>query len=188
MLPILLPFFILISFLIKRDSVGPILYIGQRAGLNGKPFGIYKFRTMITDADKGEGTTGFMDSRVTRIGRLLRRYKLDELPQLFNILKGEMSLVGPRPELLKYAEAFKGEEKQILSVKPGITDYSSIKFFELDKHVGSIQPEKKFEDSILPIKNYLRVRYVKERNFWVDLKIIFRTFLLMFFIFFPRSE
>jgi len=187
-LPFLLPFFIVISLLIKRDSIGPILYVGQRAGLNGKSFGIYKFRTMVLDADKGEGTTGYMDSRVTRIGGLLRRYKLDELPQLLNVLKGDMSLVGPRPELLKYAAAFQGEEKLILTVKPGITDYSSIRFFELDKHVGSIKPEKTFEDTILPIKNILRIQYIKERNVWVDMKILFRTFLALFFIFFSRSE
>lgn len=187
-LPVLFPVYIILALLIRCDSPGPIIYVGQRAGYNCKPFGIYKFRTMVIDAEQGEGTTACMDPRITRIGSFLRRYKLDELPQLLNVLKGDMTLVGPRPELLKYAMAYDSEEKIILSVKPGITDYSSIKFIELYKHVGNHEPEKNFENKILPIKNFLRIKYVKEMSFLIDLKILFKTGLVLFFITFSKSK
>lgn len=183
-----LPIFVVIAILIKMNSKGPIFYIGNRTGFNGVPFGMYKFRSMVLDADKGAGTTGFNDPRVTSIGKILRYYKLDELPQLLNVIKGDMSIVGPRPELSKYTDLFTEEEKIILTVRPGITDYSSVVFSELDKHAGEIEPEKNFENKILPIKNKLRIQYVKESNFWVDIIIIIKTVMILLPRIFPKFE
>ncbi|MDD5606580.1 MAG: sugar transferase, partial [Candidatus Pacebacteria bacterium] len=119
---ILLPFFVLTTILIKKDSKGSVFYRGIRSGKNGKPFKIFKFRTMVENAEKiGGPSTGFNDFRFTKLGKFLRRYKIDELPQLINILKGEMSMVGPRPQVEEYTKQYKGEDKMILSVKPGLT-------------------------------------------------------------------
>lgn len=185
LLPFLLPLFLVISILIKIDSKGSIFYIGQRTGRNGIPFGIYKFRTMVENADLGEGTTGLNDIRVTRLGKILRYYKLDELPQLLNVIKGEMSLVGPRPELKKYTDLFEGEEKIILTVRPGITDYSSIIFSELDKHAGEVEPEKTFEAKVLPLKNKLRIKYIQEQSLWLDIKLLAKTLIIILSRFIP---
>lgn len=175
-LPFIIPLFIFVAVLIKIGSPGPIFYRGLRTGRYGKEFRIFKFRTMVADAEKlGGGTTGFRDPRVTQLGSFLRKYKLDELPQLFNILVGEMSFVGPRPELPIYTKLFTGDEIRILSVPPGITDYSSIQFSSLDEVVGSQNVDEVFETKVLPEKNKLRVRYVNERSFLVDLKIICLT-------------
>lgn len=170
---ILAPLVFAIGVFVKLDSSGPVFYRGWRSGQGTKIFKIYKFRTMIPNAERlGGGTTALNDPRVTRIGKLLRRTKLDELPQLINILAGDMSMVGPRPELLYYTEQYKNEEKIILSVKPGITDFSSIFFNSLDEHVGSENADEVFENKVLPVKNLLRIKYVKERSFIVDLSII----------------
>lgn len=167
------PVMFLISVLVKVSSPGPVLYRGLRTGKNNTSFYILKFRTMVADADRiGGPTTGLVDPRVTQVGFFLRKYKLDEIPQLLNILRGEMSFVGPRPEVKQYTDLFKGEEELILSVKPGVTDYSSIKFSSLDEWVGSENVDDVFESKILPEKNRLRVKYVKEKSFWVDMKII----------------
>jgi lipopolysaccharide/colanic/teichoic acid biosynthesis glycosyltransferase len=165
-----------IAILVALDSRGPMLYRGIRTGRYGRPFRILKFRTMVPDAEKvGGGTTALGDRRITRVGHVLRRYKLDELPQLFNVLKGDMSLVGPRPELPRYTDRYRGEERLILSVRPGITDFSSIRFASLDEMVGAQDADRVFETAVLPQKNQLRVRYVKEASFFVDVKILFLT-------------
>ena len=177
---IALPFLLVISLLIKINSPGPVFYRGIRSGLNGKPFKIFKFRTMVVGAEKlGGHSTGFNDPRLTRIGKFLRRAKLDEMPQLINILKGDMSVVGPRPQVQDYTNRYKGEEKMILSVKPGLTDYATIEFINLDKILGDEEVDEKYLREVEPKKNYLRLRYAKEHSFWIDLKIIFHTTLRM---------
>jgi lipopolysaccharide/colanic/teichoic acid biosynthesis glycosyltransferase len=173
---VLSPVVFSIAVLVKLDSFGPVFYRGVRSGRYSKPFRIYKFRTMVFNAESiGGGTTALNDPRITRVGRLLRHVKLDELPQLLNIIAGDMSFVGPRPELPYYTQQYTGEEKIILSVKPGITDFSSVTFSSLDQHVGSQNADQVFEKEVLPIKNQLRVKYVKECSFTVDLAIIGHT-------------
>ena len=171
-----LPLFIAVGAAIKLTSKGPVFYRGVRTGLHGKPFRIFKFRTMVSDAEKRGGpTTGTDDPRVTRVGRFLRRTKLDELPQFLNVLSGDMSLVGPRPEVPEYTSRYAGEELTILSVKPGITDYASIEFADLDDLVGRDDPDEYFRRHILPRKNELRVKYVKNRSLAEDMRILGRT-------------
>jgi lipopolysaccharide/colanic/teichoic acid biosynthesis glycosyltransferase len=180
-LPFLLPFFAIIGIMIKVYYPGPVFYRGWRTGLCGRPFRIFKFRTMVLDAEKtGGGTTALNDSRIFRFGAFLRKYKLDELPQIFNVIKGDMSLVGPRPELLQYTAQYQGEEKIILTVLPGITDYSSTVFSSLDELVGSENADEVFENNVLPIKNQLRIKYVKEQSLGTDFLIILQTFKKIF--------
>ncbi|CAH2032335.1 sugar transferase [Trichlorobacter ammonificans] len=163
---------------IKLSSPGPILYRGVRSGLHGKEFRILKFRTMVINAEQlGGPTTGTNDPRVTPVGALLRKTKLDELPQFFNVLLGDMSLVGPRPEVLEYTRLYAGEERLILSMRPGITDYASIEFADLDDRVGTVDPDRYFREHILPRKNALRVRYVKEWSLRSDFMLLWSTFL-----------
>jgi len=173
---ILAPPMAVIALLIGVTSPGPILYRGRRTGLQGKPFRICKFRTMVADAErKGGLSTAKNDPRITRIGGLLRRYKLDELPQLINVLKGEMSIVGPRPEMPEYTRLYTGEELLILTVRPGITDYASLRFVHLDDVLGADRADEVYENQVRPMKNLLRVEYVKTRSFGKDLTIILRT-------------
>lgn len=173
---ILAPFLIIVAILIWIDSNGPVFYRGVRSGQNGHLFRIFKFRTMVTNAENVGGlSTGKDDPRITRVGKYLRRYKLDELPQLINVLKGEMSIVGPRPEMPEYTSQYEGEEKIILTVKPGITDYASLEFIQLGDVLGTDEPDRVYEEKIKPIKNALRVKYVKEQSLWGDLVIIFKT-------------
>jgi|YelNatPaOPRAMG01_1025707.scaffolds.fasta_scaffold74618_2 lipopolysaccharide/colanic/teichoic acid biosynthesis glycosyltransferase len=176
---ILLPAFILISILIKMNDRGPVFYRGVRVGRYGKLFRIYKFRTMIVNAEKvGGPSTPDDDPRITRVGKLLRKYKLDELPQIINVIKGEMSLVGPRPEVPKYVEMFTEEEKRILQVRPGITDWASL--WNPDEGAilkNSKDPEKKYVEEIRPKKLKLQLYYVNNRSFFIDIKIIFLTIL-----------
>lgn len=172
------PFVLVIGILIKLDSPGPVFYRGVRVGKDGKPFKMFKFRTMVVDADRigGPSTTGD-DPRVTRVGRSLRNYKLDELPQLINVLKGDMSLVGPRPEVQHYVDMFIAEEQAILSVRPGITDWASL--WNSDEGAtlaGAEDPEQAYMELIRPTKLKLQLKYVKERSFRVDLQIILETF------------
>ncbi|MGC2832266.1 MAG: sugar transferase [Candidatus Acidiferrum sp.] len=177
-LVLLSPLFLVITIVIKLSSTGPVFYRGVRIGLNGKPFRIFKFRTMTPDAELvGSTSTGHHDPRITQIGRWLRPAKLDELPQLINVLTGEMSLVGPRPEVLEHTSEYTEEEQIILSVRPGITDYASIRFYNLNELVGSEDPRKTFVEKYRPEKNRLRVFYVQNQSFWGDMKLIFRTFL-----------
>ncbi len=176
-LVVLLPAFLIIAIGIKLTSPGPVFYRGIRTGRRGKPFRILKFRTMVADAATiGGPSTGKNDPRVTRFGAFLRRFKLDELPNLVCVLRGQMSIVGPRPEVPQYTSLYKGEEKLILSVRPGITDLSSLQFIDLASHIGAEDVDANFESRVLPIKNRLRVQYVKEWSFWTDMRIIGRTF------------
>lgn len=173
---LLAPLLLVVSIAVRVDSPGPVIYRAVRTGLHGRPFVMYKFRTMVKNADKiGGGSTGSKDPRITRVGHYLRRYKLDELPQLLNVLKGDMSLVGPRPELPMYTSLYKGEELLILTVRPGITDYASLQFRELSEVLGDQDPDIVYEERVMPIKNALRVKYVKEHSVWVDAKILMST-------------
>lgn len=173
---LLFPLLALIAAAIRLESKGPVFYRGVRTGRQGRPFRIYKFRSMVVNAEVvGGTTTRESDPRITKIGAFLRKYKLDELPQLFNVFKGEMSFVGPRPEVAEYTDQYTEEERAILSVRPGITDFSSMEFSDLQAYVGSGDADEVFRRDILPRKNALRLKYVRERSFWVDLKILFQT-------------
>tara|TARA_B100000767_G_C19743333_1_gene527257 strand:- start:982 stop:1626 length:645 start_codon:yes stop_codon:yes gene_type:complete len=166
---------IIVAVIIKLSSPGPVFYRAPRAGLNGRSFLIFKFRTMYLGADKGSGTTALNDPRTTKYGAFLRNYKIDELPQLINVFNGDMSLVGPRPELLDYVARYEGEEKIITTVKPGITDFSSLHFFMQDQWVGEGDAGNAFDNLVLPTKIALRIKYVKEQSFYTDIKILMLT-------------
>ncbi len=174
---ILWPFFVVIALLIKLDSVGPVFFRQERVGRNFKAFRIYKFRTMKVDAENGgpQITVGG-DKRVTKIGKILRKHKIDELPQLINVLKGEMSFVGPRPEVRKYVELFKSDYKKLLKIRPGITDPSSLKYSK-EEDVLSLSKnwEEDYVKVILPEKIKLSSHYVDNHNFLTDLSLIFKT-------------
>jgi len=178
-LVILSPLFVVIAFAIKSDTSGPVFYRGVRTGLSGIPFRIMKFRTMVPDAESlGGRVTERDDTRVTRVGRVLRKHKLDELPQLVNVITGDMSIVGPRPEVAEYTALYTEEERLVLSVRPGITDYASIEFVQLGEAVGSDTQDGAFEDRIrkvLEVKNALRVKYVREQTLIGDIKLILLT-------------
>jgi lipopolysaccharide/colanic/teichoic acid biosynthesis glycosyltransferase len=177
------PVFLGICIAMKISSPGPIFYKGLRVGKNGKHFPMVKFRSMIQDAEKiGGPSTPGDDPRLTAIGKFMKKYQIDELPQLLNVLKGEMSLVGPRPEVPFYVDVMTEEEKQvILSVRPGITDWASLwNFHEGEVLRGNPDPEKAYQEKILPEKRRLQMKYVNERTFWKDMKIIFQTVLRIF--------
>ncbi len=161
---------------VKLDSEGPVLYRAPRGGYHNRTFTILKFRSMVVDADKTGGCTALHDDRVTGAGRIMRRLKLDELPQLFNILKGDMSFVGPRPELLKYTTRYTKDEECILWVRPGVTDRSSLVFISQDEIVGEENPEENYEKYILPEKNRLRVEYALHQSFLLDVQLFLETF------------
>ena len=173
------PILLTIAILIKKEDGGPVFYRGVRVGRFGKLFGIFKFRTMVVNAEKlGGPSTADDDPRITKVGNFIRKFKLDELPQLINVLKGEMSFVGPRPEVQMYVDMFTEEEKTILSVRPGITDWASI--WNPDEGAilaGSPDPEKTYMEKIRPDKIRLQLKYVRERSFWNDLKIIAQTII-----------
>jgi lipopolysaccharide/colanic/teichoic acid biosynthesis glycosyltransferase len=173
------PILLTIAILIKREDGGPVFYRGVRVGRYGKPFRIFKFRTMVLNAEKlGGPSTADDDPRITKVGKFVRKFKLDELPQLLNVLKGEMSFVGPRPEVQMYVDMFTEEEKAILSVRPGITDWASI--WNPDEGAilaGNPDPEKTYMETIRPEKIRLQLKYVRERSFWNDLKIIAQTII-----------
>lgn len=174
---LLTPFFIVIALLIVLDSKGGVFYLQTRVGKDGKDFSLYKFRTMKPESDKkGQLTVGARDARITAIGYFLRKFKLDELPQLFNVLIGDMSLVGPRPEVRKYVEMYTEEQKKVLSVKPGITDYASLEYFDENRLLGeSDNPEETYVREIMPEKLRLNMNYIHQQGFITDLKIIFKT-------------
>ena len=179
--PFLLPFFAITAIAIRLGSSGPVFYRGWRTGLGGKPFRIFKFRTMVVDAEKiGGPSTALNDPRLTRIGKFLRKYKIDELPQLINILTGEMSFVGPRPQVEKYTKLYNDEEQIILSVHPGLTDYASIELINLDQILGDDAVDEKYLREIEPEKNRLRMKYAREHSFLIDFKIILMTLTQMF--------
>ena len=170
-----IPIFLIISLLIKFDSVGPVLFLTKRTGKDNKKFIMFKFRTMYFNSSTENRTTSSNDDRITRVGKLLRKLKFDELPQLFNVFLGDMSIVGPRPELPYYTDQYSKEEKIILKVKPGITDFSSIEFYNLPDLVPDENPNEFFEKNILKTKNKLRIKYINEIGFKTDLKILFLT-------------
>lgn len=176
-LVLLSPVLIFIAAWIPLDSSGPVFYRGVRVGKNSRPLHIFKFRTMVVNADKiGGPSSSDDDPRITWLGKWLRKYKLDELPQLMNVLKGEMSLVGPRPEVPSEVATYSEEEKKILSVVPGITDFASLKFHNEGEILkGSADPHAAYREKIRPEKLRLALQYVHDHSFSTDLKIIFET-------------
>ncbi|PNQ73024.1 glycosyl transferase [Hanstruepera neustonica] len=174
-----LPLLLIIAFLIKLESQGPIFFRQSRVGKNNRDFKIFKFRTMFIGSDKkGLLTVGNRDPRVTKVGYFLRKYKLDELPQLINVLLGNMSFVGPRPEVRHYVNFYSESDLKILSVKPGITDYASIHFRnEVELLRESENPEKFYIEHILPDKIALNKKYIEQNSLLTDIKIIFKTLL-----------
>lgn len=176
---ILSPILLITAIFIKIDSRGPIFFKQKRVGKNKETFEIYKFRTMVTDAEKmGKQITVGNDRRITRIGKVIRKCKLDELPQLINVLKGEMSLVGPRPEVPRYVELYDEYQEQILLVKPGITDYASIKFINENEILGaSSDPEEEYIKEIMPNKIELNMQYINNFSIFEDIRLILKTIL-----------
>ena len=176
-LVIVAPLLALAAVMVKLSSRGSVFYRGTRVGLDGKLFPMLKFRTMVVDAESlGGSATAADDPRITGFGTFLRRYKLDELPQFFNVLLGDMSLVGPRPEVQKYVNLYSPEEKAILTVRPGITDWASIwNSNEASVLEGSRDPERTYEELIRPTKLALQLLYVRNHSFFVDLRILFHT-------------
>jgi lipopolysaccharide/colanic/teichoic acid biosynthesis glycosyltransferase len=178
---VLSPFLIAVAVLIRREDGGAVFYRGERIGIRGEPFRIFKYRTMVVNAESiGGVSTAQDDPRITQVGKWLRRYKLDELPQLINVLAGDMSIVGPRPEVKRYTDMFTDEEKAILTVRPGITDWASI--WNADEGAvlaGAPDPDRAYEELIRPTKLKLQLKYIRERSFLVDMKIIFLTLLVV---------
>lgn len=174
---ILLPLFIFLGLWVFFDSKGGIFYKQIRVGKNGKEFIMYKFRTMHVDAEKkGLLTVGNRDNRITRAGYFLRKYKLDEFPQLLNVLLGNMSIVGPRPEVRKYVDIYTREQKKVLIVKPGITDYASIQYIDENELLSqSSDPELLYIKEIMPQKLELNLKYISTQSFLGDIKIIIKT-------------
>ena len=178
-LVVLAPIFIVLAIWIKIDSKGPVFYKQVRVGQNGIDFGLFKFRSMVVDADKkGLITVGGRDPRITRSGYFIRKYKLDELPQLINVLVGDMSLVGPRPEVRKYVDLYTDEQQKVLSVKPGITDYASIEYMDENEILGkSNDPEKTYIEEIMNEKIKYNMKYIQNKNLFEYFKIILLTVL-----------
>lgn len=176
---ILSPMLLIVSLAIKVDSKGPVFFKQKRVGKNNKIFEIYKFRTMVTDAEKlGKQITVGNDSRITRVGKFIRKCKLDEFPQLINVLKGEMSLVGPRPEVPRYVDLYDEYQSQILLVQPGITDYASIEYRDENEILGkSENPEKTYIEEIMPIKIELNMKYIRNISLFEDIKLVINTIL-----------
>jgi lipopolysaccharide/colanic/teichoic acid biosynthesis glycosyltransferase len=174
---IFFPFFLIIILCIVIYDRGPIFYRAPRVGMNGREFKMYKFRTMVVNADKiGASSTTLTDSRITSIGRFLRKTKLDEIPQFINVFIGNMSVVGPRPDVKTFTDLFTDEEMAILNVKPGITDWASVWNSDEGKILeGSKDPDATYKELIWPEKKRLQLKYVREQSFWNDLKIIFMT-------------
>jgi lipopolysaccharide/colanic/teichoic acid biosynthesis glycosyltransferase len=171
------PVFIILAIWISIDSKGGVFYMQERIGKNFKTFKLYKFRSMYSGSDKkGLLTVGGNDSRITRSGYFIRKYKLDELAQLINVLKGDMSLVGPRPEVKKYVDLYNDEQKKVLLVKPGITDYASIEYYNENEILEkSSNPEKTYIEEIMPHKLSLNLKYIQEQSLLTDVKIILKT-------------
>lgn len=179
---LLSPVLIILAVAVGVTSRGGVFYLQKRVGRNGKDFSLFKFRTMYTGSDKkGLLTVGSRDSRITPVGYFLRKYKLDELPQLFNVLFGSMSLVGPRPEVRKYVDLYTAEQRTVLSVKPGITDYASIEYVNENEVLArSSDPERTYLEEIMPHKLKLNMKYIREQGLITDLKLIFRTIARIF--------
>jgi lipopolysaccharide/colanic/teichoic acid biosynthesis glycosyltransferase len=174
---ILAPLLVGISVWVGVSSRGGVFYLQKRVGRNNRDFRLIKFRTMVTDADKkGLLTVGGRDPRITNAGYSLRKYKLDELPQLFNVLAGSMSIVGPRPEVRKYVDMYTEEQKEVLKIKPGITDYASLEYYSENELLAkSAEPEQTYIREIMPAKLALNKKYISEANLLTDMKIIAGT-------------
>lgn len=180
---LLLPVFVILSGLIKLDSSGPVFFLQERVGMGGRPFRIFKFRTMITDAERfGTQITVGRDPRITRIGHFLRQYRFDELPQLFNVLKGEMSIVGPRPEVPRYVALYTDDQRQILVYRPGITSPATIEFSNesevLSQNADPADPdssERYYRTEILPAKIAIDLNYSRHATVWSDCAILVQT-------------
>lgn len=175
---LLSPLFVVVAVWIVIDNPGPIFYHQMRVGKDGKDFGLLKFRSMRIGADKESLITiGEHDSRITRAGYYIRKYKLDELPQLWNVLVGDMSLVGPRPEVRKYVDMYTDEQRLVLSVRPGITDYASIEYIDENRLLAQAEdPDRTYIEEIMPAKIALNMRYIEHQTLGEYLKIIFLTF------------
>jgi lipopolysaccharide/colanic/teichoic acid biosynthesis glycosyltransferase len=174
---VLLPLAIVVSLWIVFDDFGSPFFVQQRVGLGGKNFGLLKFRSMKKNAElQGQLTVGMKDNRITRSGYVIRKYKIDELPQLVNVFLGEMSVVGPRPEVPKYVLLYNEEQQNVLSIKPGITDFASIEYVRENELLSaSSDPEKTYIEEILPAKLQLNLKYLREQSFLTDMKIILQT-------------
>lgn len=177
-LAIFLPFGLFLALLIALESRGGVFYRQERIGKNGVPFKLFKFRSMRKDADKsGKLTVGMRDARITKTGLFIRKYKLDEFPQFINVILGDMSIVGPRPEVREYTDLYTPEQRQILNVRPGITDLASLEYFEEDDLLGkSENPQKTYIEEIMPAKIELNKRYLANPTLANDLKIMWATF------------
>jgi lipopolysaccharide/colanic/teichoic acid biosynthesis glycosyltransferase len=174
---LLVPLFVVICLIITFTSKGPVFYLQSRVGKNNRDFQLFKFRTMFVGSEKkGLLTVGARDPRITWIGFYLRKYKLDELPQLLNVLFGSMSFVGPRPEVRKYVDMYNEEQKKVLNIKPGITDYASLDYFNENELLSkSAQPEETYIKVVMPAKLQLNSKYMLEQSFINDVRIILRT-------------
>jgi len=179
-LVILSPLFVLIAVAIKLDSPGPVFFRGRRVGRNGCLFDIYKFRSMVVDADrKGPGITTAGDPRITRVGNALRRTKLDELPQLINVVRGEMSLVGPRPEDTRYVALYTSEQRRVLSVRPGITSPASLRFRQEEDLLRGEDWRRVYREQVVPAKLQIELDYLERASLWRDLGILVQTVLAL---------
>jgi lipopolysaccharide/colanic/teichoic acid biosynthesis glycosyltransferase len=173
------PVLLVIALLVKADSRGSVLFTQQRVGRGGTPFGLLKFRTMVADVSgRGRAITVGVDPRITKVGTVLRRYKLDELPQLWNVLRGDMGLVGPRPEVPTYVAGYTAEQREVLAVRPGITDPASLIYSDESTLLATFaDPERAYVEEILPRKLALSRAYLQRRTFFSDLAILVRTAL-----------
>jgi lipopolysaccharide/colanic/teichoic acid biosynthesis glycosyltransferase len=173
-----LPFFLIIALLVGLTSKGGVFFIQKRVGKDNLDFGLLKFRTMKLGAEaQGQITVGGRDPRITKVGYYLRKFKMDEFPQLFNIIAGQMSVVGPRPEVRKYVDLYSNEQLKVLSVKPGLTDYASIVYINENEVLGAAaDPEKVYIDQVMPVKLRFNLKYISQQTFWLDIKLIFQTF------------
>lgn len=176
---LLLPLFVIVAVAVKVESTGPIFFRQERVGQFGDLFRIIKFRTMVIDAEqRGPQVSTGDDQRITMVGKLIRKYKIDELPQLFNVILGQMSLVGPRPEVPRYVDLFKEDYEKILTVKPGITDIASLEFRDENKLLnGVVNPEEKYLTAILPVKIGYYHQYIRKQSLLTDFKLIVKTLL-----------
>ncbi|MEN9332963.1 MAG: putative undecaprenyl-phosphate galactose phosphotransferase [Bacteroidota bacterium] len=173
---VLLPFFVVIGLWIFLDDFHSPFFVQERIGQFGKPFGLLKFRSMRVNSSQKVQITVGRDARITKVGHFIRRYKVDELPQLINVFKGDMSLVGPRPEVAKYVNLYSEEQKVVLQVKPGITDYASLEYFEESELLAkSEDPEKTYIEEIMPAKININLKYIPKASVKEDIKIIFLT-------------
>ncbi|MBE6071935.1 MAG: sugar transferase [Clostridium butyricum] len=176
---LLSPVLLIIALIIKKESDGPVFFKQVRVGEKGKNFEILKYRTMVVDAEKlGRQITVGNDNRITKIGGFLRKYKLDELPQLINVFKGDMSLVGPRPEVPRYVEMYNEEQRKVLEVKPGITDLASIRYRDENELLGTAEdPDDMYINTIMPDKLALNLEYINKSNIFFDIYIIIKTII-----------